>query len=65
MSDGSEVVSRESEIDGRNSEKRVAGYQSTVMSYIVKLRYQATTGKEEDFVNAVAICRICKLVKVS
>jgi hypothetical protein len=65
MSDGSEVVSRESGIDGQKSEVRFGSYQSTVLNYIVKLRYQATTGEdEEDLVPAVEICRVYRLMRV-
>jgi hypothetical protein len=40
----------------RESEVGVGGYQSTVLSYIVRRRYQATTREDiEDFMWAVVV----------
>jgi hypothetical protein len=47
------------------SEVRVSGYQSRVLSCIVRRRYQATTSEDiEDLMFEAVICRVCRLVKV-
>jgi hypothetical protein len=58
------TVSHELEVDSHKSEAGVNGYQSTVLSCIVRCRYQAVTSEDAENVFAVVICRVCRLQNV-
>jgi hypothetical protein len=53
------------QFSSHESEVEVGGYQVRVFSCIVRRRYQATTTEvKENLVFALAVCRMCRLVKV-
>jgi hypothetical protein len=63
-SHGSEIMGCQSEIEGPKLNAGVSGYQSTILSCIVRHCHQAMTTKDiENLVFAAGICRLCRLVR--